>query len=70
MKKTVDPSKALVIIPTYNESENVPELVNAIFSIQKEVHILFVDDNSPDGTAGIIKDIQKIELKEWDVLPT
>ena len=59
MKKTVDPAKALIIIPTYNESENVPRLVKEIFSVKKEVHILFVDDNSPDGTASIIKDIQK-----------
>lgn len=59
MKKTVDPAKVLIIIPTYNESENVPRLVDEIFSIQKEVHILFVDDKSPDGTATIIKGIQK-----------
>jgi len=59
MKKTVDPSKVLIIIPTYNESENVPKLVKDIFSYQKDVHILFVDDNSPDGTASIIKEIQK-----------
>jgi len=59
MKKTVDPSKALIIIPTYNESENVSRLIEEIFSFQKEVHILFVDDNSPDGTASIIKKIQK-----------
>jgi len=59
MKIKVDPSRALIIIPTYNESENVPRLVNDIISIQKEVHILFVDDNSPDGTAAIIKKIQQ-----------
>ena len=54
----VDPSKALIIIPTYNESENVPRLVDEILKNQKEVHILFVDDSSPDGTADIIKEIQ------------
>ena len=59
MSKMIDPSKVLIIIPTYNESENVRRLAQEIFSYQKEVHILFVDDNSPDGTSAIIKDIQK-----------
>lgn len=53
----VDPSKALIIIPTYNESENVPLLIERIFHFQPEIHILFVDDNSPDGTAEIIKEM-------------
>ncbi|MCB9058896.1 MAG: polyprenol monophosphomannose synthase [Calditrichae bacterium] len=54
----VDPSKALIIVPTYNESENVRKLVTEIHSVQKEIHILFVDDNSPDGTADIIREMQ------------
>ena len=53
----VDASKALIIIPTYNECENVEKLVEKIFHYQKEIHILFVDDNSPDGTAALIKNI-------------
>jgi len=53
----VDPSKALIIIPTYNESENVKKLAEKIFHYQKEVHILFVDDNSPDGTAKLIMEL-------------
>jgi dolichol-phosphate mannosyltransferase len=57
MNKMVDPSKALIIIPTYNESENVPLLIERIFHFQPEIHILFVDDNSPDGTAEIIKEM-------------
>lgn len=40
----------LIIIPTYNESENLPLLLEAIFELQPEVHVLVVDDNSPDGT--------------------
>ncbi len=40
----------LIIIPTYNESENLPLLLDAVFELQPEVHILVVDDNSPDGT--------------------
>lgn len=53
----VDPSRALIIIPTYNESENVNKLVESILRYQGEIHILFVDDNSPDGTAGLIKNL-------------
>lgn len=41
---------ALIIIPTYNERENLPELVRAIFEVVPEVHLLVVDDGSPDGT--------------------
>jgi dolichol-phosphate mannosyltransferase len=55
----VDASKALIIVPTYNESDNVKKLVTDIHHYQKDVHILFVDDNSPDGTATLIKEIQK-----------
>ncbi|HED11650.1 MAG TPA: polyprenol monophosphomannose synthase [Caldithrix abyssi] len=55
----VDASKALIIVPTYNESENVRQLVEAIHRYQPEAHILFVDDNSPDGTADLVKEIQQ-----------
>lgn len=55
----VDPSKALIIIPTYNESENVVSLVEDILRYEPRVHILFVDDNSPDGTAGLVQKMQK-----------
>jgi len=47
----------LVIIPTYNEKENVEKLIRKIFSLEKDFHILIVDDDSPDGTAGIVKGI-------------
>ena len=47
----------LVIIPTYNEKENVEKLIRKIFSLEKDFHILVVDDNSPDGTGGIVKGI-------------
>ncbi len=43
-------SKALVVIPTYNEVENIERLIRNIFSLQREFNILVVDDNSPDGT--------------------
>jgi dolichol-phosphate mannosyltransferase len=49
---------SLVIIPTYNEIENVSDMINYIFSISKAVHILVVDDNSPDGTSSIVESLQ------------
>ena len=55
----VDASKAVVIVPTYNEIENVQRLTEAIFSYQPDIHVLFVDDNSPDGTAEKIKELQQ-----------
>ena len=45
----------LVIIPTYNEIENIPLILKAIFSLNKDYHVLVVDDNSPDGTAEEVK---------------
>lgn len=49
-KKPSEAPRALIIIPTYNELENLPLLLDAIFELQPNVHILVVDDNSPDGT--------------------
>ncbi len=46
--------KAFVIIPTYNEKENVRTLTDAVLAQHPDIHILFVDDNSPDGTGAII----------------
>ncbi len=48
-------SNALVIIPTYNERENIEAIIDAVFSQPKDFHLLIVDDGSPDGTADIIK---------------
>jgi dolichol-phosphate mannosyltransferase len=50
--------KALVVIPTFNEAENLPRLLPRIFQQNKGFHVLIVDDNSPDGTAGIVKKMQ------------
>lgn len=46
----LDVGPVLIIIPTYNESENLPLLLAAVFEVQPAVHVLVVDDNSPDGT--------------------
>jgi dolichol-phosphate mannosyltransferase len=50
-------SDSLVIIPTFNEKENIKSIIIAIFALQKDFDILVVDDNSPDGTADIVKDL-------------
>ena len=47
-----------IIIPTYNEKENIERIVRKIFSLEKSFHILIIDDGSPDGTAQIVKKIQ------------
>lgn len=50
----------LVIIPTYNEIENIQLILKAIFSLNKNFHVLVVDDNSPDGTAAAVKQLADI----------
>ncbi|MBI4429527.1 MAG: polyprenol monophosphomannose synthase [Ignavibacteriales bacterium] len=50
---------SLIVIPTYNEAENVPQLVPKILDQDKTFHVLVVDDNSPDGTAKLVKQMQK-----------
>ncbi len=51
-------SQSLIIVPTLNEVENVKEIVEAVFSIDADLHILIVDDNSTDGTIEIVKELQ------------
>ncbi|MAP80198.1 MAG: dolichyl-phosphate beta-D-mannosyltransferase [Aequorivita sp.] len=48
-------TKAVVVVPTYNEIENIERLIRTVFSLQREFHILIVDDNSPDGTASVVE---------------
>lgn len=52
-------SDSLVIIPTYNERENIENIIRAVFNLDKKFHILIIDDGSPDGTADIVKKLQK-----------
>jgi len=51
-------SDSLVIIPTYNEIENIEAIIHAVFELKKDFHVLIVDDNSPDGTASKVAEIQ------------
>jgi len=52
-------SDSLIIIPTYNEKENIEKIIRKIFSLKKEFHILIIDDGSADGTAVIVKTLQE-----------
>ncbi len=49
----------IVIIPTYNEKENVQAIIEAVFNLNQKFHVLIIDDNSPDGTAEIVKRLQQ-----------
>jgi dolichol-phosphate mannosyltransferase len=48
----------IVVIPTFNEKENIANIIKAIFSLQQAFHVLVIDDSSPDGTAEIVKGLQ------------
>jgi dolichol-phosphate mannosyltransferase len=51
--------KSIVIIPTYNEKENIEKMIRTIFSLPRKFDILIIDDGSPDGTAAIVKSLQQ-----------
>ena len=57
-----------VIIPTYNEAENLPKLFSALFSLPLDLHVLVVDDNSPDGTGSIADELAAAYPGRVDVL--
>ncbi len=48
----------IVIIPTYNEKENISGILHSVFNLQQDFHIMVIDDGSPDGTAQIVKDLK------------
>jgi len=50
-------SDSLVIIPTYNEKENILKMIRKVFSLSKDFHLLIVEDNSPDGTGAIVRSL-------------
>ncbi|MBP6068509.1 polyprenol monophosphomannose synthase [Bacteroides sp.] len=52
-------SDSIVIIPTYNERENIENIIRTVFRLEKEFHILIIEDGSPDGTAAIVKTLQQ-----------
>ena len=57
-------SDSIVIIPTYNEKENMENIIRAVFGLEKCFHILVIDDGSPDGTANIVKRLQHDEFAD------
>ncbi|MDO5665718.1 MAG: polyprenol monophosphomannose synthase [Bacteroidia bacterium] len=56
-------SDSIVIIPTYNEKENIENIIRAVFGLPKQFHILVIDDGSPDGTASIVHRLIETEFK-------
>ena len=57
-------SDSIVIIPTYNEKENIEKIIRAVFSLEKAFNILVIDDGSPDGTAAIVKGLMAGEFAD------
>jgi dolichol-phosphate mannosyltransferase len=57
-------SDSIIIIPTYNEKENIEKIIRAIFALDKCFHILVIDDGSPDGTAAIVKGLMAGEFAD------
>lgn len=56
-------SDSIVIIPTYNEKENIEKIIRAVFALEKKFHVLIIDDGSPDGTAQIVKNLMASEFE-------
>ena len=57
-------SDSIVIIPTYNEIENIEKIIRAVFGLEKNFDILVIDDGSPDGTAAAVKRLMADEFKD------
>ena len=61
-------SDSLIIIPTYNEKENIEKIIRKVFSLEKSFHVLIVDDGSPDGTANVVKSLQSEYFAKLHIL--
>ena len=64
LSATMNQSDSIVIIPTYNEKENIEKIIRAVFALDKPFHILVIDDGSPDGTAQIVKGLMAVEFAD------
>ena len=51
--------RKVIIIPTYNEKENIENIIRAVFNLEGEYHVLVIEDGSPDGTAAIVRNLQQ-----------
>lgn len=58
----MEQNDSIVIIPTYNEKENIEKIIRAVFALEKQFHILIIDDGSPDGTASIVHRLMEMEF--------
>ena len=57
-------SDSIVIIPTFNEKENIEKIIRAVFGLEQSFHVLVIDDGSPDGTADIVKRLMAEEFAD------
>ena len=64
LSQNMHESDSIVIIPTYNEKENIEKIIRAVFGLEKCFHILVIDDGSPDGTAAIVKRLISDEFSD------
>ncbi|SES80398.1 polyprenol monophosphomannose synthase [Prevotella sp. kh1p2] len=60
----MEQNDSIVIIPTYNEKENIEKIIRAVFGLEKRFHILIIDDGSPDGTASIVHRLMETEFSD------
>ena len=66
MSQTFNP---LIVIPTYNERENIAQIVPAVLDVAPEVNILVVDDSSPDGTGDVVSSMMEKEPESSSINP-
>ena len=64
INRELEKSDSIIIIPTYNEKENIEKIIRAIYGLEKSFHILVIDDGSPDGTAKIVHGLIDAEFKD------
>ena len=64
INRELEKSDSIIIIPTYNEKENIEKIIRAIYGLEKSFHILVIDDGSPDGTAKIVHNLIDTEFKD------
>ena len=57
-------NQSIVIIPTYNEKENIEKIIRAVMALEENFNILIIDDGSPDGTAAIVKGLMESDFKD------
>ncbi len=58
----------MVIIPTYNERENIEKMLHCVLGLEKELDVLVVDDNSPDGTQALVEGVQAAHPERINLL--